>query len=117
MQVSHPGKVLPEILAASVYAMACILSYNGMAGISSLLEPVDSLTTMVSATEIGQPDRGSYNGMDMNPNNSLSSPMYHGQHQRSYTPHQRGGIHISKVRQTGMISQIIMFKRLLSHLA
>nr|XP_016442949.1 PREDICTED: DExH-box ATP-dependent RNA helicase DExH6-like isoform X1 [Nicotiana tabacum] len=95
-KVSHPGKVLPEILAASIYAMACILSYNGMTGISLLLEPVDSLTTMVSATEIGQPDRGSYNGMDMNPINSLSSPMYHGQHQRYYTHHQRGGIHISK---------------------
>ncbi|KAK4341799.1 hypothetical protein RND71_037615 [Anisodus tanguticus] len=67
---THPGKVLPDVLAASIYAMSCILSYNGMAGISLPLEPMDLLTTMVNATEIGQSDPGRNNGMDMNPNNS-----------------------------------------------
>ncbi|KAK4355822.1 hypothetical protein RND71_024793 [Anisodus tanguticus] len=92
-KVTRPGKVLPEVLAASIYAMACILSYNGMSGISLPLEPVDSLTTMVSATEIGQSDPGRNNGMDMNPNNS---PGYNGRHQHPYMHHHGGGIHVSK---------------------
>lgn len=95
-KVTHPGKVLPEVLAASVNAMACILSYNGMSGISLPLEPVDSLTTMVSATEIGQSDPGWNNGMDMNPNIPPNSFGYHGRHQHPNMHHQRGGIHISK---------------------
>ncbi|XP_060186851.1 DExH-box ATP-dependent RNA helicase DExH6 [Lycium barbarum] len=95
-KVTHPGKVLPEVLAASIYAMACILSYNGMSGISLPLESVDSLTTMVSATEIGQSDPGWNSGMYMNPNNSPSSFGHNSRHQRPYMHHQRGGIHVSK---------------------
>ncbi|KAJ8532620.1 hypothetical protein K7X08_012543 [Anisodus acutangulus] len=95
-KVTHPGKVLPDVLAASIYAMSCILSYNGMAGISLPLEPMDLLTTMANATEIGQSDPGRNNGMDMNPNNSPNSFGYNGWHQRPYMHHQRGGIHVSK---------------------
>ncbi|KAK6784734.1 hypothetical protein RDI58_018189 [Solanum bulbocastanum] len=95
-KVTHPGKVLPEVLAASINAMGCILSYNGMSGISLPHEPVDSLTTMVSATEIGQSDPGWNNRMDMNPNISPNSFGYNGQHQRPNMHHQRGGIHVSK---------------------
>lgn len=95
-KVTHPGKVLPEVLAASINAMGCILSYNGMSGISLLHEPVDSLTTMVSATEIGQSDPGWNNRMDMNPNISPNSFEYNGRHQRPNMHHQRGGIHVSK---------------------
>ncbi|KAM3221572.1 DExH-box ATP-dependent RNA helicase DExH6 [Capsicum annuum] len=93
-KVTHPGKVLPEVLAASIYAVACILLYNGMSGISLPLEPVDSLTTMVSATGIGHSDTGRNNGM--NPNNSPNSFGYNALHQRPYLHHQRGGTHISK---------------------
>lgn len=110
IQVTHPGKVLPEVLAASIYAVACILLYNGMSGISLPLEPVDSLTTMVSATGIGHSDTGRNNGM--NPNNSPNSFGYSGLHQRPYLHHQRGGTHISKARQTRICHQIIMSKYL-----
>uniref|UniRef100_M1AC95 ATP-dependent RNA helicase n=1 Tax=Solanum tuberosum TaxID=4113 RepID=M1AC95_SOLTU len=90
--------------------MSCILSYNGMSGISLLHEPVDSLTTMVSATEIGQSDPGWNNIIDMNPNISPNSFEYNGRHQLPNMHHQRGGIHVSKVRQTGINHQIIMSK-------
>ncbi|CAI9787125.1 unnamed protein product [Fraxinus pennsylvanica] len=48
-KVTHPRKVLPEHLSASLNAMACILSKDGMSKISLPLEPVDSLSTMISA--------------------------------------------------------------------
>ncbi|CAN4084548.1 unnamed protein product [Withania somnifera] len=94
-KVTHPGKVLPEVLAASIYAMACILSYNGMSGISLPLEPVDSLTTMVSATEISQ-SPGRNNGMDINPKIPPNSFGYNGRQQRPYVQRQRGNVHTSK---------------------
>lgn len=100
LQVTHPGKVLPEVLAASINAMGCILSYNGMSGISLPHEPVDSLTTMVGATEIGQSDPGWNNRMDMNPNIRHQHPNMHQQ--------RGGGIHVSKVRQIGINHQIII---------
>ncbi|XP_015082740.1 DExH-box ATP-dependent RNA helicase DExH6 isoform X2 [Solanum pennellii] len=87
-KVTHPGKVLPEVLAASINAMGCILSYNGMSGISLPHEPVDSLTTMVGATEIGQSDPGWNNRMDMNPNIRHQHPNMHQQ--------RGGGIHVPK---------------------
>ncbi|XP_004243616.2 DExH-box ATP-dependent RNA helicase DExH6 isoform X1 [Solanum lycopersicum] len=87
-KVTHPGKVLPEVLAASINAMGWILSYNGMSGISLPHEPVDSLTTMVGATEIGQSDPGWNNRMDMNPNIRHQHPNMHQQ--------RGGGIHVSK---------------------
>ncbi|KAH0709387.1 hypothetical protein KY284_010814 [Solanum tuberosum] len=96
VKVTHPGKVLLEVLASSINAMSCILSYNGMSGISLLHEPVDSLTTMVSATEIGQSDPGWNNRIDMNPNISPNSFEYNGRHQLPNMHHQRGGIHVSK---------------------
>uniref|UniRef100_M1AC94 RNA helicase n=1 Tax=Solanum tuberosum TaxID=4113 RepID=M1AC94_SOLTU len=96
VKVTHPGKVLLEVLASSINAMSCILSYNGMSGISLLHEPVDSLTTMVSATEIGQSDPGWNNIIDMNPNISPNSFEYNGRHQLPNMHHQRGGIHVSK---------------------
>ncbi|KAL5976174.1 hypothetical protein ACLOJK_020504 [Asimina triloba] len=49
IEVKHPRKVLPPALGASVYAIACILSYDGLSGISLHLESVDSLTSMVNA--------------------------------------------------------------------
>ncbi|KAK6116331.1 hypothetical protein DH2020_049958 [Rehmannia glutinosa] len=52
-KVKHPQKILPEHLGASLYATACILSYDGMSGISLPNGPVDSLATMVSAADIG----------------------------------------------------------------
>ncbi|XP_041993919.1 DExH-box ATP-dependent RNA helicase DExH6-like isoform X2 [Salvia splendens] len=51
-KVTKPRDVLPEHLGASLYAIACILSYDGMSGISLPPEPVDTLTTMVSVADI-----------------------------------------------------------------
>ncbi|CAK9324402.1 unnamed protein product [Citrullus colocynthis] len=50
-KVKHPNGVLPSVLGASMHALACILSYDGLSGIS--LESVEMLTSMVNATEIG----------------------------------------------------------------
>ncbi|XP_022136468.1 DExH-box ATP-dependent RNA helicase DExH6 isoform X2 [Momordica charantia] len=49
-KVKHPNKVLPPVLGASMHALACILSYDGLTGIP--LESVEMLTSMVNATEI-----------------------------------------------------------------
>lgn len=53
-KLKHPNEILPPVLAASVYAVACILSYDGLSGVSLPTEPVDSLTSMVNATKIGK---------------------------------------------------------------
>ncbi|CAA2986398.1 D -box ATP-dependent RNA helicase D 6-like isoform X1 [Olea europaea subsp. europaea] len=53
-KVTHPRKVLPEHLGASLKAMSCILSKDGMSEISLPLEPVDLSSTMISAANIGQ---------------------------------------------------------------
>ncbi|KAL0400215.1 UNVERIFIED_CONTAM: DExH-box ATP-dependent RNA helicase DExH6 [Sesamum radiatum] len=53
-KVTNPQRVLPKHIAASLHAIACILSYDGMSGIPLPSEPVDSLATMVSAANISQ---------------------------------------------------------------
>ncbi|KAK2976169.1 hypothetical protein RJ640_019455, partial [Escallonia rubra] len=78
--VTHPREVLPELLGASVDAIACILSYDGLKGIYSPLESVDSLASMVNATDIGQSEHGRRNGPSHS-NNFLRSP------QNSPPPH------------------------------
>ncbi|KAL3633801.1 hypothetical protein CASFOL_022563 [Castilleja foliolosa] len=82
-KVKYPHKVLPEHLGASLYAIACLLSYDGMSGISSPTEPVsvDSLATMVSASDIGQADNY-FNAMLMNqpPRNYLKSLLHRQNH-------------------------------------
>ncbi|KAK8672706.1 hypothetical protein V6N13_111070 [Hibiscus sabdariffa] len=45
-KVMHPGEVLPPAVGASVYAIACILSYDGLSGIPG---SVDLLTSKVPA--------------------------------------------------------------------
>ncbi|KAJ8753423.1 hypothetical protein K2173_019822 [Erythroxylum novogranatense] len=57
-KVLQPQKVLPPALAASVYATAGILSFDGISGISLPVESVESLTSMVHATEINKPSPG-----------------------------------------------------------
>ncbi|KAH8515544.1 hypothetical protein H0E87_004128 [Populus deltoides] len=49
----------------------CILSIDGLRGISLPAESVESLTSMVHATEIGKPASGR-RGMNQNPNSFLS---------------------------------------------
>ncbi|KAI3728618.1 hypothetical protein L6452_17257 [Arctium lappa] len=56
-KITHPGKDLPELLAASIYAIANVLSYDGLAGIVLPLESVESLTSKVQETDIGQPGK------------------------------------------------------------
>ncbi|XP_039053551.1 DExH-box ATP-dependent RNA helicase DExH6-like [Hibiscus syriacus] len=52
--VNHPGKVLPPALGASVYAIACILSYDGLSGIPEPAESVHSPTSKVHSTDINK---------------------------------------------------------------
>ncbi|XP_058107059.1 DExH-box ATP-dependent RNA helicase DExH6 isoform X2 [Magnolia sinica] len=77
-KVKHPRKVLPPALGASIYAIACILSYDGLSGISPAMESVDSLTSMVNAAGLDKtasgkqfrpPVAGGRRGMGQNPSN------------------------------------------------
>ncbi|XP_039058827.1 DExH-box ATP-dependent RNA helicase DExH6-like isoform X2 [Hibiscus syriacus] len=52
--VMHPGKVLPPALGVSVYAIACLLSYDGLSGIPEPAESVHSLTSRVRSTDINK---------------------------------------------------------------
>ncbi|TYG72697.1 hypothetical protein ES288_D04G042500v1 [Gossypium darwinii] len=53
-KVMHPHEVLPPVLGASVYAIAWILSYDGLSGIPTPAESVDSLTSRVRSTDINK---------------------------------------------------------------
>ncbi|KAF8408631.1 hypothetical protein HHK36_004694 [Tetracentron sinense] len=74
-KVKHPHEVLPPVLGASVYAIACILSYDGLSGISLPLESVDSLTSMVNAAGINKSPPGKRRGMGPISNGFLKSLM------------------------------------------
>ncbi|XP_024993448.1 DExH-box ATP-dependent RNA helicase DExH6 isoform X1 [Cynara cardunculus var. scolymus] len=87
-KITHPGKDLPELLAASIHAIANVLSYDGLAGIIMPLETVDSLTSKVQETDIGQ--QGKVNGDSDNFLRSLlasndSQPQF--QNQRGWLKH------------------------------
>ncbi|XP_076906180.1 DExH-box ATP-dependent RNA helicase DExH6-like [Bidens hawaiensis] len=76
-KITHPGKDLPELLAASIQAIANVLSYDGPSGINGPLESVDSLTSMVGETNIG---RGSNNFLrSLLSNDSQHHHQKHGQ--------------------------------------
>ncbi|KAL6286987.1 hypothetical protein ACE6H2_011377 [Prunus campanulata] len=49
-KVTHPRKVLPPGLGASVYAIACALSYDGLSGISIPKESEESPTSVENET-------------------------------------------------------------------
>ncbi|KAJ6681386.1 hypothetical protein OIU74_019796 [Salix koriyanagi] len=84
-KVTHPHKELPPALGAYAYTTACILSNDGLSGISLPGESVESLTSMVHATEIDKSTSGR-RGTGQNPNSFLSllmndkqqtAPRYH----------------------------------------
>ncbi|KAJ6412366.1 hypothetical protein OIU84_005424 [Salix udensis] len=84
-KVTHPHKELPPALGAYAYTTACILSNDGLSGISLPGESVESLTSMVNATEIDKSTSGR-RGTGQNPNSFLSllmndkqqtAPRYH----------------------------------------
>ncbi|CAB4273968.1 unnamed protein product [Prunus armeniaca] len=54
-KVTHPRKVLPPGLGASVYAIACALSYDGLTGISFPKESEESLTSVENETVTDDP--------------------------------------------------------------
>ncbi|GAA0171337.1 RNA helicase [Lithospermum erythrorhizon] len=87
-KVKHPGKVLPDVLDASMYSMACILSYDGMSGVSSPYESVDTLTSMVSAAEINRLGPGSNQRGNHSNNNFTASTTGRGKSQNSNVHHQ-----------------------------
>ncbi|KAL8128807.1 hypothetical protein V2J09_017962 [Rumex salicifolius] len=76
LKATNPRNVLPPALGASVYAIACILSYDGMCGMSSVSESVDALTSMVNATEIGRSFQRQKAAADQTPNSFLRSLFY-----------------------------------------
>ncbi|KAL0307181.1 UNVERIFIED_CONTAM: DExH-box ATP-dependent RNA helicase DExH6 [Sesamum radiatum] len=76
--VTNPQRVLPKHIAASLHAIACILSYDGMSGIPLPSEPVDSLATMVSAANISQQaNNGNKMVIDQPSKNYLKSLIRH----------------------------------------
>ncbi|XP_019193302.1 PREDICTED: DExH-box ATP-dependent RNA helicase DExH6-like [Ipomoea nil] len=83
-RVTYPSKELPEALCASMYAFACILSFDWMNGISLPCEPIDSLTTMVRSAEISESPSGKKNA-EAN-KNYLKSLMCHDSLQNQNMP-------------------------------
>ncbi|XAR52817.1 RNA helicase [Bertholletia excelsa] len=81
--VKHSWKALPQQLEASIDTIACILSSDGLSGTSLPQEPVDSLTSMVNATEIDQSTSGRRKGVGQNASNYLKSLMFGHTHQNS----------------------------------
>ncbi|KAG9439528.1 hypothetical protein H6P81_019693 [Aristolochia fimbriata] len=59
-KVKHPQKDLPPVLGASVYAIICILSFDGLSGTTSAPESVESLTSKVNAAGIGKSSKGKF---------------------------------------------------------
>ncbi|KAK6919770.1 Helicase-associated domain [Dillenia turbinata] len=51
-KLKHQTELLPPVLGASIYSIACMLSYDGLSALSLPSDSVDSLTSMVDATEI-----------------------------------------------------------------
>ncbi|XP_059664898.1 DExH-box ATP-dependent RNA helicase DExH6-like [Cornus florida] len=87
-KVTHPKKVLPQLLEASVYAISCVLSYDGMSGVSLSLKSVDALTSMVNATEIDQ--ESGRKKMGQNPNGFMRSLMWNDNPQNFPSNHNKG---------------------------
>ncbi|CAI9111904.1 OLC1v1012242C1 [Oldenlandia corymbosa var. corymbosa] len=75
-KVTNPGKVLPEMLVASIYAIVRILSYDGMSGIPLPSESVDMLASMVDSTAIGPSTNGRGKGIGHNPRSFLRSLIF-----------------------------------------
>ena len=75
LQVTHPRNILPPALGASMSAMAFILSYDGLSGILLPAGSVDSLTSMIQATEIDKSMPGRDRGMGQNAKGFLRSLM------------------------------------------
>lgn len=75
-KVTNPRKVLPPALGASIYAIACLLAYDGLTGISLSMESIDTLSSMVSATEIGKSPTGKKK-TDQGPSGFLKSLIKH----------------------------------------
>ncbi|KAJ4981951.1 hypothetical protein NE237_032788 [Protea cynaroides] len=57
-KVTNSREVLPPALGASVYAIACFLSYDGLSGISLPSKSIESLTLMVNAARINKDAAG-----------------------------------------------------------
>ncbi|KAJ0111776.1 hypothetical protein Patl1_01411 [Pistacia atlantica] len=91
-KVTHPRAALPPALEASIHGIACILSYDGLSGISFPSEPVDSITSMIQGTEIDKSMGGRSRDTGHSPNNFLRSLMNHNTHQNS-------ALHIHKNRE------------------
>ncbi|KAL6983216.1 DExH-box ATP-dependent RNA helicase DExH6 [Sarracenia purpurea var. burkii] len=77
-KVTYPRKVLSPLLGASMDAIARILSYDGLSGISLQLETMDSLASLVNATEIDQSTAGRRKRMAQSSNGFLKSLMWGG---------------------------------------
>ncbi|XP_057469455.1 DExH-box ATP-dependent RNA helicase DExH6-like [Actinidia eriantha] len=83
-KVICPRKILPPFLGASMHAIACVLSYDGLSGVSLQSEPVDALTSIVNATEINQSTPRGTEMMGQDSNRFLKSLMF--SHTRRNTP-------------------------------
>jgi len=53
LQISNPRKLLSPPLGASIYAVACLMAYDGLTGISlPMASPVDILTSLMNAPAV-----------------------------------------------------------------
>lgn len=95
-KVTHPRQPLPQALGASVYAIACVLSYDGLSGVTWPAESMESLSSMVSATEI-TPPAPRRQGTSQNPSGYLRSFTSHGTFQDSPGQYQKTKVAAAKV--------------------
>lgn len=97
LQITTPKKVLPPVLGTSVYAIACLLAYDGMMGISLFKKSVDTLTSMVNNTEIGN----SSAVKEESKNSFLISLINHSVHSNLSSSHETSMQHANRKRRRG----------------
>ncbi|XP_048502052.1 DExH-box ATP-dependent RNA helicase DExH6 isoform X2 [Beta vulgaris subsp. vulgaris] len=96
-KITTPKKVLPPVLGTSVYAIACLLAYDGMMGISLFKKSVDTLTSMVNNTEIGN----SSAVKEESKNSFLISLINHSVHSNLSSSHETSMQHANRKRRRG----------------
>ncbi|KAM1358994.1 hypothetical protein ACFX15_045198 [Malus domestica] len=84
-KVTHPRKDLPPALGASVYAIACALSYDGLSGITLPEESVESPTSVLESQAYLQ-FLISGNSHDQHILRPHSKPTRNTSHKLSYSP-------------------------------
>ncbi|ONK74446.1 uncharacterized protein A4U43_C03F6330 [Asparagus officinalis] len=88
-KVKNPQAVLPPALGASMYAIACVLSYNGLSSVSSGDESLEPQATKLYPVDTNKPSSGRKGSAYIPPNGFLRSLM--SDNNRATTSHSHMG--------------------------